>query len=58
MFLVALKLLFSIHFHNCFFANRDVALYALGIGACGTNAVDANELKYVYHNDGQQFIKV
>ena len=51
-------MLFSFHFHNCFFANRDVALYALGIGSCGTNAVDANELKYVYHNDGQQFIKV
>ncbi|CAO2817576.1 unnamed protein product [Amaranthus hypochondriacus] len=40
------------------YSERDVALYALGIGACGTNAVDANELKYVYHNDGQQFIKV
>uniref|UniRef100_A0A803MX38 MaoC-like domain-containing protein n=1 Tax=Chenopodium quinoa TaxID=63459 RepID=A0A803MX38_CHEQI len=37
---------------------RDAALYALGVGACGTNAVDANELKYVYHGDGQQFIKI
>lgn len=43
---------------GCFFANRDSALYALGVGACGTNAVDADELKYVYHNDGQEFIKV
>ena len=43
---------------ECFFEYRDAALYALGVGACGTNAVDANELKYVYHGDGQQFIKV
>lgn len=40
------------------YSERDAAIYALGIGACGTNAVDANELKYVYHEDGQQFIKV
>ncbi|XP_021737138.1 enoyl-CoA hydratase 2, peroxisomal-like [Chenopodium quinoa] len=40
------------------YSERDAALYALGVGACGTNAVDANELKYVYHGDGQQFIKV
>lgn len=38
--------------------NRDVALYALGIGACASDAVDADELKYVYHENGQQFIKV
>lgn len=38
--------------------NRDVALYALGIGACASNAVDEDELKYVYHENGQQFIKV
>jgi peroxisomal enoyl-CoA hydratase 2 len=38
--------------------NRDVALYALGIGACASDAVDEDELKYVYHENGQQFIKV
>lgn len=38
--------------------NRDVALYALGIGACASDAVDADELKYVHHENGQQFIKV
>ncbi|KAK1362256.1 enoyl-CoA hydratase 2, peroxisomal [Heracleum sosnowskyi] len=37
---------------------RDVTLYALGIGACATNALDDKELKYVYHEDGQKFIKV
>lgn len=40
------------------YTERDAALYALGVGACGRDAVDANELKYVYHSDGQQFIKV
>jgi hypothetical protein len=45
------------HASNYMF-NRDVALYALGIGACASNAVDEDELKYVYHEDGQQFIKV
>lgn len=38
--------------------NRDAALYALGIGACASNAVDADELKFVYHEDGQESIKV
>ena len=42
----------------CFLAHRDVVVYALGIGACGQNAVDTDELKYVYHENGQQFIKV
>lgn len=37
---------------------RDVAVYALGVGACTDNAVDEKELNYVYHRDGQQFIKV
>ncbi|KAG9442097.1 hypothetical protein H6P81_017951 [Aristolochia fimbriata] len=37
---------------------RDVALYALGIGSCIGNAVDEKELKYVYHENGQQFIQV
>ncbi|XVE56240.1 hypothetical protein DITRI_Ditri03aG0222400 [Diplodiscus trichospermus] len=40
------------------YTERDVAVYALGVGACGRNAVDADELKYVYHDKGQQFIKV
>ncbi|KAL7612424.1 hypothetical protein Lser_V15G04956 [Lactuca serriola] len=37
---------------------RDVAVYALGIGACSTDALDDKELKYVYHEDGQQSIQV
>ncbi|XVE94464.1 hypothetical protein REPUB_Repub02eG0011000 [Reevesia pubescens] len=40
------------------YTERDVAVYALGVGACGRNAVDTDELKYVYHENGQQFIKV
>lgn len=38
--------------------SRDVILYALGVGACARDAVDENELKYVYHEDGQQLIQV
>lgn len=38
--------------------NRDAALYALGVGACSRDAVDDKELKYVYHQDGQQSIEV
>ncbi|WOG99794.1 hypothetical protein DCAR_0519150 [Daucus carota subsp. sativus] len=37
---------------------RDATLYALGVGACARNALDDKELKYVYHEDGQKFIKV
>ncbi|XP_057974328.1 enoyl-CoA hydratase 2, peroxisomal [Malania oleifera] len=37
---------------------RDAALYALGIGVCARDALDDNELKYVYHENGQQFIQV
>lgn len=37
---------------------RDATLYALGVGACARDAVDDAELKYVYHEDGQQCIKV
>ncbi|XP_040383563.1 enoyl-CoA hydratase 2, peroxisomal-like [Oryza brachyantha] len=36
---------------------RDVALYALGVGACGRDAVDDKELHLVYHRDGQPHIK-
>lgn len=35
-----------------------MALYALGIGACGGDAVDDKELTYVYHGDGQHHVKV
>ncbi|GFS31904.1 enoyl-CoA hydratase 2 [Actinidia rufa] len=37
---------------------EDAALYALGIGACARDALDKDELKYVYHQDGQQSIQV
>jgi len=37
---------------------RDVALYALGVGACGDDAVDEKELHFVHHRDGQPNIKV
>ena len=37
---------------------RDAAIYALGVGACAKDAVDADELKYLYHENGQKFIKV
>jgi len=40
------------------YTERDAALYALGIGACTRDALDRNELKYVYHQDGQQSIQV
>lgn len=40
------------------YTERDAALYALGIGACVKDAVDDKELKFVYHPDGQQCIKV
>jgi peroxisomal enoyl-CoA hydratase 2 len=38
--------------------SRDAAVYALGVGACGRNAIDSDELKYVYHENGQQFVQV
>ncbi|GFP98257.1 enoyl-coa hydratase 2 peroxisomal [Phtheirospermum japonicum] len=40
------------------YTERDAALYALGIGACSKDAVDDKDLKYVYHQDGQQSIQV
>ncbi|KAI4317005.1 hypothetical protein L6164_024919 [Bauhinia variegata] len=40
------------------YTERDAAIYALGVGACAQDAVDADELKYVYHENGQKFIKV
>ncbi|XP_062199884.1 enoyl-CoA hydratase 2, peroxisomal-like [Phragmites australis] len=37
---------------------RDVALYALGVGACNVDAADEKELQLVYHRNGQSSIKV
>uniref|UniRef100_A0A2N9FQE3 Uncharacterized protein n=1 Tax=Fagus sylvatica TaxID=28930 RepID=A0A2N9FQE3_FAGSY len=37
---------------------RDAALYALGVGACARDAVDDDELKYVYHEIGQKFVQI
>ncbi|ONK64264.1 uncharacterized protein A4U43_C07F23830 [Asparagus officinalis] len=54
------KLVLSHKFPEAEFSydERDVAMYALGIGACGSDAVDGKELKYVHHIDGQSYIKV
>ncbi|KAG6774787.1 hypothetical protein POTOM_022158 [Populus tomentosa] len=40
------------------YTERDAAVYALGVGACGRDAIDSDELKYVYHENGQQFVQV
>lgn len=40
------------------YTERDVVLYALGVGACGANALDDKELHYAYHERGQQHIQV
>ncbi|KAK4354772.1 hypothetical protein RND71_026966 [Anisodus tanguticus] len=40
------------------YTERDAALYALGVGACAKDAIDDKELRYVYHQDGQEFIQV
>ncbi|KAK6773035.1 hypothetical protein RDI58_028273 [Solanum bulbocastanum] len=40
------------------YTERDAAIYALGVGACTKDAIDDKELKYVYHQDGQEFIQV
>ncbi|CAM8919069.1 unnamed protein product [Rhodiola kirilowii] len=37
---------------------RDAVIYALGVGACGKDALDESELKYIYHPDGQQSVQV
>jgi hypothetical protein len=38
--------------------DRDVALYALGVGAGGADPCNPSELPFVYHPDGQSSIKV
>lgn len=38
--------------------DRDVALYALGVGADGADPCNPSELPFVYHPDGQSLIKV
>ncbi|KAM3758795.1 hypothetical protein ACB098_01G072200 [Castanea mollissima] len=40
------------------YTERDSVLYALGVGACARDAVDDDELKYVYHANGEQFLQV
>ncbi|CAM6084651.1 unnamed protein product [Calypogeia fissa] len=40
------------------YTERDVALYALGVGAAGENPVDPLELPFVYHPEGQTSITV
>lgn len=37
---------------------KDVALYALGIRACSRDVVDADELKYVHHENGMELIQL
>ncbi|KAL9259675.1 Enoyl-CoA hydratase 2, peroxisomal-like protein [Drosera capensis] len=39
------------------YSERDAALYALGIGACARDALDGDELRFVYHENGQQLVK-
>ncbi|KAI9201498.1 hypothetical protein LWI28_024329 [Acer negundo] len=40
------------------YTERDAVIYALGVGVCGRNAVENDELKYIYNEKGQQFVKV
>lgn len=40
------------------YTERDVVLYALGVGACGGDQCDATELGYVYSEEGQHAVKV
>ncbi|KAG0578576.1 hypothetical protein KC19_4G033800 [Ceratodon purpureus] len=40
------------------YTERDVALYALGVGAAGADPCNPSELPFVYHPDGQSSIKV
>ncbi|KAL5706275.1 enoyl-CoA hydratase 2 [Ranunculus cassubicifolius] len=40
------------------YTERDVAIYALGVGACSADSVDDKELQYLYHQNGHPSIKV
>eukprot|EP00250_Pteridium_aquilinum_P006265 c16220_g1_i1 orf=379-1326(-) len=43
---------------KCSYTERDVVLYALGVGACGGDPCDSTELGYVYSEEGQHKTKV
>ena len=56
-------LFMCLHAHTSLFKTnlvpyRDVALYALGVGAAGADPCNPSELPFVYHPDGQSSIKV
>ncbi|KAL2620526.1 hypothetical protein R1flu_000731 [Riccia fluitans] len=53
---LVLKFQFPENFYE--YTERDVALYALGVGAPGPNPVDPLELPFAYHPKGQEFIRV
>lgn len=40
------------------YTERDVVLYALGVGACGSDPCDAAELGYAYSEEGQHAVEV
>lgn len=40
------------------YTERDVVLYALGVGACADDPCDSKELEYVYSEEGQHAVKV
>lgn len=43
---------------TCSYTERDIVLYALGVGACGVDPCDSAELAYVYNEEGQDAVKV
>lgn len=40
------------------YTDRDAAIYALGVGACVQDSTDTDELKYVYHDNQKESMKV
>ncbi|TVU10241.1 hypothetical protein EJB05_43756 [Eragrostis curvula] len=56
--LVLLAELLSIVQVKFAYDERDVALYALAIGACSADAADEKELQLVYQRDGRSSVKV